>query len=96
MSLLPPPRCTTVRPCRVGLRTPNTALIWRSPLSLCPYGDAMPWLWALTFAILALAVVALIVYQRATALSGRIMVGIAAMVLGVLGLVMVAALVMPS
>ncbi len=56
----------------------------------------MPWLWVLTVAILALAVVALITYQRGTDMSGRIVVGIGAMVLGVLGLVMVAALALPS
>ncbi len=56
----------------------------------------MLWAWALTVAILALAVVALITYQRATDLSGRIVVGIAAMVLGVLGLVMVAVLALPG
>lgn len=56
----------------------------------------MPWVWVLTVAILALAVVALITYQRATDLSGRIVVGIGAMFLGVLGLVMVAALALPS
>lgn len=42
---------------------------------------------------LALAVVALIRFQRATDLSGRIAAGIGAMALGVLGLVMVAVLV---
>ena len=56
----------------------------------------MLWLWALSVAILALAVVALIAYQRATNLSGRIVVGIAAMILGVLGLVMVAGLALSS
>lgn len=56
----------------------------------------MLWAWALTVAILALGVVALITYQRATDLSGRIVVGIGAMVLGVLGLVMVAVLALPS
>ena len=54
----------------------------------------MFWLWLLTVALLALAVVALIKYQRATDFSGRIAVGIGAMVLGVLGLVMLAALVL--
>ena len=56
----------------------------------------MLWMWVLTVALLALAVVALITHQRATDLPGRIAVGIGAMVLGVLGLVMVAVLVLPS
>ena len=61
-----------------------------------PYGQPMLWMRALTFALLALAVVALIRYQRATDLPGRIAVGIGAMMLGVLGLVMVAMLVLPN
>ena len=56
----------------------------------------MLWLWVLTIAILALAVAALIAYQRATSRSGRIVVGIGAMILGFLGLVMVAVLALPS
>ena len=56
----------------------------------------MLWMWALTVALLALAVVALISYQRATDLPGRIAVGIGAMMLGLLGLVMVAMLVLPN
>ena len=54
---------------------------------------AMIWLWVLTVVLLALAVVALISYERATDLSGRVAAGVGAMVLGVLGLVMLAALV---
>lgn len=67
------------------------------PLSVAfkPYGDAM-WMWVLTVALLALAVIALIRYQRAPDQSGRIVAGIGAMVLGVLGLVMVAVLVIPN
>ncbi len=57
------------------------------------YGEPMLWVWVLTVALLALAVVALIRFQRATDLSGRIAAGIGAMALGVLGLVMVAVLV---
>ncbi len=53
----------------------------------------MVWLWVLTVVLLALAVFALVTYQRATDLSGRIVVGVGAMFLGVLGLVMLAALV---
>ncbi len=53
----------------------------------------MLWLWLLTVVLLALAVVALIKYQRATEASGRIAVGVGAMILGVLGLVMLAVLV---
>ena len=53
----------------------------------------MIWLWVLTVVLLALAVVALITYQRATDVSGRITAGVGAMLLGVLGLVMLAALV---
>ena len=60
------------------------------------YGDAMLWMWVLTTAILALAVAALFTYQRADDLSGRVVAGIGAMVLGVLGLVMVAVLVLPG
>ncbi len=53
-------------------------------------------MWLLTVALLALAVIALIRYQRATDTSGRIVAGIGAMALGVLGLVMVAVLLIPS
>ena len=53
----------------------------------------MVWLWVLTVVLLALAVFALVTYQRATDLSGRIVVGVGALFLGVLGLVMLAALV---
>jgi hypothetical protein len=56
----------------------------------------MLWMWVLTVALLALAVVALIRYQQAPDLSGRIAVGVGAMVLGVLGPVMVAVLVLPN
>jgi hypothetical protein len=56
----------------------------------------MLWMWVLTVALLALAAVALIAYQRATDVAGRVAVGIGAMALGVLGLVMVAVLVLPS
>ena len=56
----------------------------------------MLWLWVLTAALLTLAVLALITYQRATDLPGRIAVGIGAMLLGVLGLVMLAALALPN
>ena len=52
--------------------------------------------WLLTFVLLALAVVALIRYQRATDRTGRITVGIAAMVLGVLGLILLALLLLPD
>lgn len=55
----------------------------------------MFWLWALTVVLLALAVVALIRYQRASDLPGRVAVGVAAMFLGVLGIVMLAVLVLP-
>ena len=67
------------------------------PLSVAfePYGEAM-WVWVLTVALLALALAALIGYQQAPDLSGRIVAGIGAMVLGVLGLVMVAVLVIPN
>lgn len=61
-----------------------------------PYGRPTLWLWMLTLALLGLAVVALVRYQRATDRSGRITAGIGAMVLGVLGLVMVAVLVLPN
>ena len=61
--------------------------------SAVSYGEPMLWVWVLTVALLALAVVALIRFQRATDLSGRIAAGIGAMALGVLGLVMVAVLV---
>jgi len=53
----------------------------------------MIWLWLFTVVLLALAVIALITYQRATHLSGRILVGIAAMIFGVLGLVLLGGLV---
>jgi hypothetical protein len=56
----------------------------------------MIWMWLLTVALLGLAVVALIRYQRATDLPGRIAAGVGAMALGVLGLVMVAVLVLPN
>ena len=61
--------------------------------SAVSYGEPMLWVWVLTVALLALAVVALIRFQRATDLSGRIAAEIGAMALGVLGLVMVAVLV---
>ena len=57
------------------------------------YGEPMLWMWILTVALLALAVVALIGFQRATDLSARIAAGIGAMALLFLGLVMVAVLV---
>jgi hypothetical protein len=56
----------------------------------------MLWMWVLAIALLALTGVALIAYQRATDVPGRIAVGIGAMTLGVLGLVMVAVLVLPN
>jgi hypothetical protein len=56
----------------------------------------MIWMWVLTVALLGLALVALIRYQRATDLPGRIAAGAGAMALGVLGLVMVEVLVLPN
>ena len=56
----------------------------------------MFWLWAPTVALLGLAVVALVGYQRATDRSGRIAAALGAMTLGVLGLVMLAVLVLPT
>jgi hypothetical protein len=53
----------------------------------------MVWGWVLAVALLGLAVVALILFQRATSLTGRIAVGIAAMIFGVLGLVILAGLI---
>jgi hypothetical protein len=53
----------------------------------------MVWAWVLAVLVLALWVVALVAFQRATSTAGRITSGIAALLLGVTGLVLVAALV---
>ena len=52
--------------------------------------------WVLCLLVLVLAGLGLWRYQTAPDLSGRIVVGIASMVLGVLGLVLLAALVLPN
>ena len=71
------------------LTVANVAFVGEVDELLASRGAAAVW----GDAGLALAVVALIRFQRATDLSGRIAAGIGAMALGVLGLVMVAVLV---
>lgn len=53
----------------------------------------MLWGWLLAVVILALWVVSLLAFQRATTTTGKIVAGVAALLLGVTGLVFLAALV---
>jgi hypothetical protein len=54
----------------------------------------MGWLWGLCLLTLALAVASLVRYQRTTSRSGRLLAGSAALISGVIGLVLLAVLVL--
>lgn len=53
----------------------------------------MLWAWLLAVVILALWVVSLLAFQRSTTITGRVVAGVAALLLGVTGLVLLAGLV---
>ena len=52
----------------------------------------MLWVWLLAVVILALWVVSLLAFERSTTTTGKFVAGIAALLLGVTGLVFLAAL----